>query len=306
MRLLATFALPLGRSMMDIRRQASMRVLSVIAAMAIAAGACNRPGSTPAGSRTAAPIEIGMTQYLGDLRTIPLTIGNWTGKVLFDTGGGFDLVTPAVADSIGCAPVGRLTGFRYNGEPIHAPGCGIISLASGSFAGSAEVAVFDLMALLGNAPPLDGLVGLPLFEGRLLTIDLANNRLIVEEARPDGPHVPDARPMQVRASRQAGGAALDVFVAVHTPRGLIWLELDSGNIGPVLLAPHAAEMLGIDATPETPLKVSLDVAGLGPVVLEAVVREGIYDGLLNAAFFRQRVITLDLDRIRAWATPESH
>jgi hypothetical protein len=290
------------RTMWTQRLSLAVRALPCLAFVSIAAAACGGPGAPPDERPGATQTEIAMTAYLGDLRTIPLAIGDWTGKVLFDTGGGLSLVTPAVADSIGCTPVGRLTGFRYDGESIHAPGCGVMVLASGSWSDSTELAVFDLMALLGDAPPLDGLVGLPVFEGRLLTIDLPQNRLLIEDPRPDGPGS-NARPLQVRASRQAGGAGLDVFVAVRTPRGPIWLELDSGNIGPVLLAPHAAAMLGIAAETETPSPVRLDVVGLGEVELEAVVRDGIYDGLLNAAFFRQYVITLDLDGIRAWATP---
>jgi len=282
-----------------------MRMLLVLGFATIPVVACARSGTPQTTLPAAARTEIGLATYVGDLRTIPLTIGNWTGKVLFDTGGGLNLVSPAVADSIGCTPVGRLTGFRYSGESIHAPGCGVRSLASLSYTRNTELAVFDLMALLGDAPPLDGLVGLPLFEGHVLTIDLANNRLTVEDPRPDRPVPSNARPLQMRASRQAGGAALDVFVAVRTPRGLIWLELDSGNIGPVLLAPHAAEMLGLTADADTPVPVRLDVVGLGTVELNAVVRDGIYDGLLNAEFFRRHLVTLDLDGIRAWATPAS-
>jgi hypothetical protein len=273
-------------------------------ALMIATGCTQLPqrNASPAAA-SAAGQEIVLTTYLGDLRTIPLRINGWSGRALFDTGGGLVLLTPAAADSVGCRPVGRLTGFRYTGERFDAPRCGTRSLASGSYSHATELAVFDLMALLGNAPVLSGIVGLPLFEGHVLTIDLPGNRLVIDEPNALQGARGTALPLQVRVSRQASGSALDLLVAVRTPEGPIWLELDSGNIGPVLLAPHAARMLGLALSIETAAPVMLDIVGIGPVTLNAVERDGIYDGLLNSELFRKFVITLDLRGMRASASP---
>jgi hypothetical protein len=108
------------------------------------------------------------------------------------------------------------------------------------------------------------------------------------------------KPLSVRLSRQAGGAAIDLFVEVEAKTGTIWLELDSGNNGPVLLSKHAVSQLGLD-TAQNNLSVTLNIIGLGPVKTEAVVRDTIYDGLLNAKFLEETVLTLDLSAAKAWA-----
>jgi len=108
-------------------------------------------------------------------------------------------------------------------------------------------------------------------------------------------------PVSIRMSRQAGGAALDVFMEVSTPSGSIWLELDSGNAGPVLLSPHALTQLALSPLEEQPRRVTLTVRGLGPTTLDVAGKDVIYDGLLNAAFLESIVLTVDLPSGRAWA-----
>jgi hypothetical protein len=56
----------------------------------------------------------------------------------------------------------------------------------------------------------------------------------------------------------------------------------------------------LDAS-QTSQPVTLDVIGLGPVRNEAVVADLIYDGLLNARFLNDVVLTIDLASVKAWA-----
>ena len=209
-------------------------------------------------------------------------------------------MTPEVADAMGCEPFGRITGFRHNGDPISGPRCGPTTLILAGWPVEVETGPYDLMSLLRGAPVVEGLIGLTAFIGDTVTVDWAANQLIVESPESFRTRITGTRPLQVRPSRQGGGAFLDLFVRVVAARGDLWLEMDSGNTGPVLLSPHAARQLGVELSPSEPRPVLLQFAGFGPVEVMALERETIYDGLLNAAFHAAHSVTLDLARMRAW------
>lgn len=276
------------------------RLSSVVSLLTVALAGCSvmPTGGTVPGE----PVEIPLHPYVAGLRTVDVEIGGRSYPMIFDTAGGINLVTPKVAAEIGCEPFGRLTGFRHNGDLVSSKRCGAMPMSAGSWVPTAaEVGVFDLMALLEGAPEVGGLVGLPLFAGRAVTVDFARNRVIVESAESLETRKSDMQPLEIRDARQAGGAALDIFVAVETEAGKIWLELDSGNAGPVMLSPHALKQLGIDIQPEETSAVTLPIAGLGPVSVQARNHDSIYDGLLNRAFFESMIVTLDLRTMRGWA-----
>jgi hypothetical protein len=214
------------------------------------------------------------------------------------------VLAPELAAAAGCAPAGRVTGFRHDGGRLDAPRCGPARLAIGGRERQLETAIFDLAAL--GLPGIGGLVSLASFEGEAFTIDLAARELVLESDASLAARIAGMKEMTARAGRQAGGAALDLFVAVHSPQGELWLELDSGNAGPLRLAPHALAQLGIDLTadsPDAPATIDLDFAGLGPTSVQAIRSELIYDGLVNARFFLGHVVTFDLRSAtpRAWA-----
>jgi hypothetical protein len=251
--------------------------------------------------RQADPIEVPLATYIANLRTLPVTLGNDTVPFLLDTGGGFTVLTPEVARAAGCVPFGRVTGFRSSGERLDLRRCGPVSMRLGPLTVQTEAAIMDVMALLKGAPPIGGVVSLHTFQEGAFTLDLAANRLVVESRRSLAQRITKMTQVAVRTSRQAGGAALDVFLAIDTQGGPIWLELDSGNAGPVLLSPHALAQLGLSLPEDQPRQVTLNVRGLGPTPLEVAVKDLIYDGLLNAAFLESVVLTVDLPSARAWA-----
>jgi len=279
-------------------RAAAVLVFAVVVA-SCAGPALERADAGAAGGQ-AAPIELQLQPY-GPLKTVSLTVGSITGPFILDTGGGLNVLTPKVAAEVGCHPFGRVVGFRASGESIAAERCQPFGAPAAAWPDTADWTVFDIMALLGDAPEVAGLVGLPLFEGRTVTLDLVGNRLIVETAASAAQRIAGAKELHVRPARQAGGASLDLFVSLETPEGPIWLEMDSGNAGPVLISPHAARQLGVTFTPGEARDITLDVTGLGPVSAKAVERETIYDGLLSAGWMEQMVVTFDLASMRAWA-----
>lgn len=207
-----------------------------------------------------------------------------------------------MAKKVGCEPFGRLSGFRYNAQRVDAPRCGPVELSLGSLTLRDEVAVFDLSSLLGGPKPLGGILSLELLEGRAFTLDVGSGRLVLETPRSLAERVRGLRPITIRPGRQAGGASLDLMLAVRTPQGPIWLEIDSGSAGPVLMSPHALRQMGVPLAPGAPQKLSLDVLGLGPVEVIAVEQDIIYDGLLNSELLSRMVLTVDLGTMKAWAS----
>src|SRR5262245_38028176 len=262
------------------------------------------PPPQPVAAALQQPVELELAPYAGHLRTVQGRIGAFAGTFLFDSGGGGTVLSEGTARSVGCTPFGRATGFRHDGQRIDGRRGTPIDLALGDYRRVGEVGVLDLGALLQGLPPVAGIVSLETFAGQTLTMDLRHERLVVETAASLEQRTKDARPLQVRIGRQAAGAALDLVGAIDGAHGPLWFELDCGNLAPVLIAPHAFVELGIDAPRGDAVReVRLPVHGLGPVACKVAAKELIYDGLLNAEFCREHVLTLDLAAGRGWATP---
>jgi hypothetical protein len=248
------------------------------------------------------PIELKLSPYAGPLRTLTATIAGRDEAMLFDSGGGATVLTPTLLARLGATPFGRGTGFRHDGTRVDGQRGGPVTLAIGAFAYRDEVGVIALDKILGGLPPVGGITSLHTFADQLITLDLAGNRLVVETAESLPERVRGAKELQMRIARPAAGAGLDVFVAVEGEHGPQWFELDCGNAGPVLVAPHAWSEVGLAGEPAaTPETRTLRLRGLGEVSVALAAKEMIYDGLLNAAFCERHVLTLDLRSGRAWA-----
>lgn len=252
-----------------------------------------------------APIELTLHPYAGtDLRTIDVSVSGRTSPFIFDTGAGFTVLTPDQVKLAGCVPFGQVTGFRADGGKITTPRCGPVTLGLDGYQVRGEVTVFDLNKLLGSgAPPVGGLVGLSSFDGRAITLDLAHDRVIVETRRSLARRIRHMRPIHVRFARGAGGD-VDPFIEVRAKTGTLWLEVDSGNNGPVFLAPTAQQQIGISLPEHGTQPYELDVIGLGRVPVKVAARDMIYDGQLDPAFLKQMILSLDMRNGRAWASRE--
>lgn len=270
----------------------------VIAATTVGLSPLHRPGHSEN------PVDISLQPYAGTaLRTVIVTIGDSSRSFILDTGAGFTVITPDETVAAGCTPFGRVVGFRADGQQLAMQRCGPARLHIGGYDAVGEVGVFDLKALLGpGAPPTGGLVGLASFGDRAVTLDFGHDCLTVETPRSLAARVRSMRPIHVRLARGAGGDVVP-FIEVRADTGTLWLEVDSGNNGPVFLAPHALRQLGLTIPNGKRTATSLDVIGLGPVPISAAQREMVFDGQLDPAFLDQIVLTIDLGQRRAWATP---
>lgn len=253
------------------------------------------------GSACAGPIQLMLSPYANsDLRTVAVSVGGHESPFIFDTGAGDTALTPQEIGYAGCVPFGQVTAFRATGGQLTFSRCGPVMLQIEGYRVDREVVEFDLMKLIGKAPPVGGIVGLASFDGQPITIDLAHDRVTIETARSLARRIRGMRPVNVRVTLDASGA-VEPFIEARAATGTLWLEVDSGNNGPVFLAPHAQQQLGITIPQHTTRPFDLDVIGLGRVPITVASRNLIYDGQLDPAFLRRIVLTLDLAHGRAWA-----
>lgn len=259
------------------------------------------------GSLAAAPVPdsgeaVPLSLYQGKQFTIEAVVAGRPRTFLFDTGEGLTMITPELAKAVGCEPWGNITAFRMLGERLDTKRCDDVSFRVGASSYVApSVIVYDLAEIAGkDAPPLDGAVGLDLFAGRTITIDLVRRRVILETPASAKRRFRGAVEVPLRLVRgDAGG--LDVNLGVTTPRGLAWMELDTGNAGPTIFASQAmAPLLGLNASSREPQDVTVRL-GTAELKTRARVFPGmIMDGNIGMQLVRYRAITLDLKNGRAW------
>jgi hypothetical protein len=262
------------------------------------------------GSPAAAPVPEGgeavpLSLYQGKQFTIEAAVAGRPRTFLFDTGEGLTMISSGLAKALGCEPWGNITAFRMLGERLDTKRCDGVAFGIGSGRYVApSVIVYDLGEIAGrDTPPLDGAVGLHLFAGRTITIDLVHRRVIVETPASVEHRLRDAVEVPLRLVRgDAGG--LDVNLGVTTPRGLAWMELDTGNAGPTIFASQAiAPLLGLNASTREPQDVTVHL-GTAELKTRARVFSGmVIDGNIGMQLVRDRVITPDLKNGRAWLAP---
>ena len=227
------------------------------------------------------------------------------GLYLFDTGGGTTIVSPATARQSGCHPWGQVTGFRATGERVDTPRCDNLHLRlAGTTFFAPTASILDLETLVGpHFPALAGLIALDIFAGHAVTIRPLAHELIVETPSTLLQRVKGAIDVPIRIVRDAEGVALSVDAAVQTPSGRAWMELDIGNLGPLLIGRHVASLLGLNPTAKDAQQAKFALAGGIPVQGLAKVGPFILDGDIGEDTLRSWDITLDLADGRAWFRP---
>ena len=253
------------------------------------------------------PVEIRLEHdALGKAPTINVEIGGKIYPFLFDTGGGITTISPAIAKEIGCAPFGQITGWNAGGTRLDFKRCDNVDLKMGNYQTRVNTGLFEIMQFFSpDTKEIGGIVALQTFAGKILTIDLAGNRLWLETEKSFAERIRDMKELESRIGSQGGGAVIDIFVAANTPKGKIWMEFDTGNFSTLQFAPHAQEMLGINFDAPNRAKMSkpvkLDLVGLGTIEMPARERQMIYDGMLNYDTISKMIVTIDLKTGEMWA-----
>ncbi|HEX6533728.1 MAG TPA: hypothetical protein VF041_03975, partial [Gemmatimonadaceae bacterium] len=267
-----------------------------------APGTPERPVRPAVRTATDVPVVIPLQRHAGHLRTIRVRVGADTADFLFDTGGGTTVISARDSAALGCTPGGRRFGVRLTGEVLSGRTCANVTLGVGPLEVTEDAGVMELGRILGpRAPAVRGLISLAAFRGRLLTVDLAHDRLVLETPASLAARVRAMTPVDVRLATGAAGGELDAFVGVRAPGGAeLWLEWDSENGASTLLAPYAAAMLGGDSTARK-MDLRLPLAtGADATVPVMIKGDMIHDGVLSAGFIERAVWTLDLERGRMW------
>ena len=258
-------------------------------------------------AQTDSPVEIRLEHdALGKAPTINVQIGGKTYPFLFDTGGGITTISPSIAKEIGCTPFGQITGWNAGGTRLDFKRCDDVRLKLGGYETRANTGLFEIMTFFSpDTKEIGGIVALQTFKDKVITIDLAGNRLWVETERSFADRIKDMKPLESRIGSQGGGAVIDIFVAANTPKGKIWMEFDTGNFSTLQFAPHAQEMLGINFDAPNRAKMSkpvkLDLVGLGTIEGAGRERNMIYDGMLNYDTISKWTVTIDLRTGKMWA-----
>lgn len=227
--------------------------------------------------------------YVGKLKQVRVTIAGEERRFLFDTGGGYTLISPTIAQALGCTPSGRVAGFRMTGERFDTPLCRKVRLSIGSLPSQTETAgVFDLMALLPkDLPRLDGVISLASFQGRRIALDLTDGRLSIA-VEPKGFRV------SCRGATGLDGSGYVLFASVEQAGSEYWFEIDSGNADVVRLAPHVASSFGLDSKSQEAKQIDFSLGGAPAVPVEARVADILYDGVIGARFLEHGTLYADL------------
>jgi hypothetical protein len=244
--------------------------------------------------------------YLGRSLAIRTLINGHEGRFLFDTGAGVTIISPSLADVLGCKPWGNLTGFRMTGERLDMPHCDDLIIESqGVSLPVPVVGVLDIMSLFdSDAPKLDGAVGLDAFAGRAITLIIRRKQLVIESKGSLAQRARMATEVAIRVVRDAEGVALAVDVAVPTAAGRAWMELDSGNGGSLVVSRAVAPLLNLDPADDKLQAATFKIAA--GITVEGQVRAPrgmIMDGNIGSQFLANWCLTLDLANGRAWLAP---
>jgi hypothetical protein len=240
------------------------------------------------------------------MMTLHANVRGHQGNFLFDTGGGVSYISPSYAQTIGCKPWGQISGFTLTAQRIDMARCdGVYFEIGGQRFSGATTGVFDIMKYMPpNVPRIDGSLGLDAFAESAVTLSLAQKKLFVESAASLAARRKNGKEVPIRLAREVGGAALSVYVAVPTPEGNAWMELDCGNGGANVVGKHLASLLKLDPNKKEPQPAKFMMAGGVPVEGMARVNETlIMDGNIGARFLINWDVTLDLVHVRAWLAP---
>ncbi|MHA1544092.1 MAG: hypothetical protein ACTSU8_03050 [Alphaproteobacteria bacterium] len=252
-------------------------------------------GCQPSSPETS-PVQLKLEKYAGELKIIKLAKDGQVLSFLYDTGGGYTVLDASFAETFGCIPFGKTIGFRMTGEQVESQNCNPVTLDFGEISVEISPKVMDINSFLPDGlPKLAGLISLQTFQDRLITIDYEEGLVTIDTPESFAARTMDMTEIPLKVTNEKNGESVTMFTQVlETPEPL-WFCLDSGNLRSVLVAPYAAELLGL----ENNGPLSLQIAGKAYETTGEVM-DIIYDGALDVRFFKAHVIALDLKNSRAW------
>jgi hypothetical protein len=277
-------------------REGAMRALAV----ALVLGAMTAQASAAA----LKPEVVPLGTFMGMMPTVGTVVWGNESNFLLDTGGGVTTISPKLAKAMGCTPWGNITGFRMKGDRLDMPHCDHVDVTVGKQTFTApQAAVFDINSLAPkDAPPIDGVVALDLFAGQAVTVEPAASRLTIETPASLKARTGHLLDVPIRMVRDAQGVALTVDLGIPTQKGMLWMEMDTGNDdSKIPVSKSSALALGLDPDITTPQPIHVELApGIVVDGQAHVVDKLIMDGNIPLKFLKAWAITLDLKHGKAW------
>jgi hypothetical protein len=279
--------------------------LALVASTALLLPACASTQRAAAHAGSAEPIAVIRLEPWRTRWAVTAVVGGAPRRYLLDTGGGLSFVSAGTAAAAGCRPWGRLTGFNMFGRRGDTPRCdGVAFDIGGRRYTPAATGLTDMAKLNPRDSALDGLVALDMFADRAVTLDLAAGRIVVESEGSLAERVGGMTPLPIRVNREASGFTISVLAAVPSERGTLWMELDSGNGGTILVSKPVASLLGLDSAVAGKQRADFAVSpGVRVRSDDAYTPDMTMDGNLGMPFLRHWLVTLDLRTQRAWIAP---
>jgi hypothetical protein len=273
---------------------------AALPALLIACPLASRAQATHATPEAVFTLEPQRTRW-----AIRVEVGGRPFRFGLDTGGGLTLISPSVVDAAGCTPWGRVTGYQMMGARLDSPRCDNVPIDIGGHRFVSPVAlVLPPSAVESKDTDLQGSLALDAFAGRAITLDLAGGHLTVESKASLAERVRGMTPLAIRFSREAGGRSITPLTAVPTAKGMLWMELDSGNGGTMLVSKPYAALVGLDSANADMQKGGFQLQNNVRVESDRfLVKDMIIDGNIGTPFMRHWIITLDLATERAWIAP---
>ena len=287
-------------------RAALLAGAALILSPAVARAQVTQPSSpTASAARTAEPEAVFTLEPQRTRWALRVEVGGRPFRFGFDTGGGLTLISREVVEAAGCTPWGRVSGYQMFGRRLDTPRCDSVAIDIGTQRVTVPVAlVLPPTDVEAKDTDLQGSLALDVFEGRAITLDLAGGHLMVESPASLAARVRTMTPLPVRFAREAGGRSLVVLTAVPTPKGTLWMELDSGNGGTMLISRPYAALFGLDSTAAGMQHAAFDLgAGVRVDSDRFLTPDMIIDGNLGMPFLRHWIVTLDLATGRGWIAP---
>jgi len=219
---------------------------------------------------------------------------------MFDTGGGVTFISPELAADLGCDRGARIVGFRMTGDKLETPRCDNVEMTVAGHSFTVPVAgVYQVGEFAAQGVKVDGLIALDIFADRIVTLDFASKRLILETPASASARAGAGTELPARLAREIGGRAIAAYVDVPSARGTLEFELDSGNGGTLLIGKPYASSFGFDPD-EGPRLGRFEIApgiGASGMVMPADIT---LDGNLGMPFLKDYLVTLDLKQGRVW------
>ena len=246
-----------------------------------------------------------LKKYVGNLKKVNLSVNGKSFCFLFDTGGGETFISPEVANYLNKTIYGNATGFRMTGEAINYRKCDSVLLTVNSTKlFHPSIGVWDISKVLPKElPKVDGVLSLKSFSDKIITLDLANDRIILETPVSWLRKIKKMTLLNSRFANGQDGNELIILLGILRQRHLYWFLFDSGNLDNLLLSHSTAAEWGIQRDTITQRSEAGTVTiriGNKNFSHEASARSLIYDGSLNYSIISKSEFLINFSKKQIW------